>query len=215
MPNRKLDLKGKTFGYLTVIEYAYTRNNSYWRCKCVCGNEITRNAQYLKNTRYFQNCGCVSSKLNKERATIHGDHKTRLYGIWASMKKRCLSKNNCNYPRYGGRGIKVCDEWLDYLTFKKWALSNGYSDDLTIDRIDVNGNYCPENCRWATMKEQQNNRRNNKKITYNNETHTVSEWAEITHISRHTLDFRFNNNWPLEIALTLSTDSKKPMASRI
>ena len=118
----------------------------------------------------------------------------RLYTIWRAMRERCRREANIGYSKYGGRGITVCDEWQDYEAFKRWAYENGYQDVLSIDRIDVDGNYCPENCRWATMKEQANNKRNNHVVTYKGETHTVAEWAEITGISYRTIISRLNRD---------------------
>lgn len=136
----------------------------------------------------------------------HGDStngkQQRLYRIWTGIIARC---NNKNAKYYGSKGIKVCDEWRDYVNFKKWAEANGYADNLTIDRIDNSKDYCPENCRWATMKEQQRNRTNNHIIEYNNESHTISEWAEIFNINVDVLIYRINNGWDVSTALTTPT----------
>lgn len=118
----------------------------------------------------------------------------RLYSIWGSMRNRCKNKNNANYLRYGGRGITICKEWNDYLTFKKWALENGYNDTLSIDRIDNNGNYEPSNCRWADRIMQANNKRNNHLITFNGETHTAAEWSKLTGIHYRTILSRLNRD---------------------
>lgn len=131
-----------------------------------------------------------------------GRSKTKLYSVWKTMKYRCSNKNNHKYKNYGGRGIKVCDEWKDYSLFKAWALSNGYRDNLTIDRVDVDGNYEPNNCRWVDMKTQQRNRSNNKLIEYKGETKCLSEWVEITGIGHKTILYRLNNGWSVEKALT-------------
>ncbi len=118
------------------------------------------------------------------------------------MKYRCYNPKSQYYYRYGARDIKVCDEWLnDFKAFYDWSMANGYRDNLTIDRIDVNGNYEPSNCRWVSQKMQQNNRSNNRLITYNNETHTISEWAEICNISQACLRHRIERNWNIEKAL--------------
>lgn len=132
----------------------------------------------------------------------HGEYK-RLYKTWADMKNRCMSPDYRNYHRYGGRGIKVCDEWMQYEPFKDWALKNGYNDSLTISRIDINGNYEPSNCKWATPKEQSNNQTNTVRFEYNGESHTIAEWAEIVGLPRTTLSHRINkHHWPIEKALT-------------
>lgn len=128
---------------------------------------------------------------------------SRLYSIWRHMKERCHNKNHIAFQRYGGRGISVCDEWKsDFLCFKKWSLENGYSAELTIDRVDNDGNYCPENCRWATREEQQNNRSANHLLTFKGETHSLAEWGRIMGISRITIKSRIREGWTVEEALT-------------
>lgn len=136
---------------------------------------------------------------------FRGIAKTRLYYIWSHMKQRCYNENETNYHKYGARGIKVCGEWLDdFMAFRKWALSNGYRDDLTLDRIDFNGNYEPSNCRWATYIQQANNTRKNHLLTFNGETHTLTEWSRIVKIKRPTIERRINKyGWSVEEALTI------------
>lgn len=131
-------------------------------------------------------------------------YESRLYRIWYNMRNRCNNPNNPNFPYYGGRGIKVCEEWdQNYNSFEQWAISNGYQDDLTVDRKDVNGNYEPNNCKWSTRKEQTNNRRVTRRITANGETHTVPEWAEITGLKPATINARINKlHWDEERAVT-------------
>lgn len=141
--------------------------------------------------------------LIKEHIT-HGFSKTeKLYNVWKSMRQRCLNKNNDDYSHYGGRGITICQDWLDsYIPFREWALANGYQDGLTIDRIDYNGNYCPENCRWITQHDQNRNRTNNRYITYNGVTKTMTDWAEEYNINLRTLKSRLDAGCDIEDALT-------------
>ena len=127
---------------------------------------------------------------------------SRLYSIYAGMKERCSNPCHCAYQNYGGRGISYCEEWQDFQAFKTWAESNGYSDSLTLDRIDVNGNYEPSNCRWITFKEQQNNRTNNHLIEYNGDLKTLQQWGEIFNIKWTTLYKRLQSGWDIEKALT-------------
>ena len=156
----------------------------------------------------------MKSELWKETMkrvhTTHGGSKTRLFRIWQYMRKRCYNKNDSNYERYGGRGITVCEEWnKDFAAFRDWAMANGYREDLSLDRIDNNGPYCPENCRWATAKQQGNNRRSTHLITYNGETHSIKEWAEITGIAKSTIGNRLKAGATPEDALTRPVRRKK------
>lgn len=124
-----------------------------------------------------------------------------LYNKWSSMKTRCYSSHSKDYKNYGGRGIKICEEWLDYKYFREWSLSSGYIEGLTIDRIDNDGNYEPNNCKWLTMAEQQRNKRNNRIITYNGESSTLVEWGEKCHIHPDRIGARLNSGWSVEDSL--------------
>lgn len=155
---------GKKFGRLTVLAFSHKDKwrKNYWLCLCSCGKQIIvrDNALTSGNTK---SCGCLRKEISTKRQLKHGLCRTRLYRIWCDMKNRCYNKNVDAYKNYGARGISLCSSWLlSFQQFSTWAYANGYNDTLTIDRVDNNGNYCPSNCRWITIQEQQKNRRNNK-----------------------------------------------------
>lgn len=193
---------GQKFGRLKVIERADNNchGQAQWKCVCDCGNFVVVPGYKLRSG-HTKSCGCLKRENTSKIHKKHGETGNRLYVCWQHMKNRCNNPSKKYYCNYGGRGISVCPEWEDYQTFRNWALSNGYNDDLTIDRIDVDGNYCPENCRWTTMVEQQNNRRNNHFVDYNGETRTLAEWSRIIGINYDVLQMRINKlNWPIEKA---------------
>lgn len=185
------DLTGRRFGRLTVIGIEDTNTRkTYWACQCDCGKmKRVRSDSLLRGS--IRSCGCLKEERDKINLNSSASKKkfeetgykvggTRLYGIWQNMKGRCNNPNDARYDRYGGRGIKVCGEWeTDFIAFHDWAIASGYSDDLTLDRKDNDGDYCPDNCRWATQKEQSNNRSTNIKITIGNATKNLTEWCEI------------------------------------
>ena len=196
---KRTDLTGKRVGKLTVIDYAYTKNNkAYWNCICDCGNKCVVTARNLI-TAMTQSCGCSKRESMRKVALKHGGSGTRLYSIWCNMKDRCYNPNNKHYHRYGGRDITICSEWVNnFSSFESWALSHGYDDKLSIDRINNDAGYNPENCRWVTNKVQQNNRSTNHLITYKGETMDVTEWADKVGIPASTLYDRLAYGWTLD-----------------
>lgn len=184
----KLDLTGQRYGRLTVIEEEKrnTGEKTKWICHCDCGKNTNVSTDNLRAGRVVS-CGCSK----KEKATKHGQWGTRIYRIWADMKQRCSNTKHKYYHRYGGRGITVCDEWTeDFQAFYDWAMDNGYQGNLTIDRKDNDKGYHPDNCRWTTHKKNCNNRSDSVFITVDGESHSISEWAEITGIPKTTIEWR-------------------------
>lgn len=205
---KKIELTGERFSKLLVVEYSYSRNGkAYWKCVCQCGKEVIVEGFSLRSG-HTKSCGCLRKIDGLEPRYRHGYINQRLYKIWSNMKTRCTNPNHPFYKDYGGRGITYCSDWDDFVLFKEWAFANGYNDDLSIDRINVNGNYVPENCRWVDMKTQNRNRRNNHLITFNGETHCISEWAEITGIKRETIKSRLKYGWSIEKVLTTNVKNQ-------
>lgn len=197
------DLTGKRFGRLTVIELDPVRKGRklYWVCKCDCGNTKSIRSDALLSG-ITKSCGCYNLECISIRATKHGLSKHPLFKEWTGIKQRCYNPNERYYYNYGGRGITVCDEWLHSPeNFINWCLSHGYQKGLTLDRIDNNKGYSPDNCRWTTRKIQANNTRRNRYITYNGETHTVPEWAEILNLKYDVLIHRLAHGWSVEKAI--------------
>jgi hypothetical protein len=182
------------FGKLICVELAGIDKHrvAMWRCKCECGNELVTAAGNLTKG-YTKSCGCSNKTIK------HGLHgKTNIYGVWKGIRARCFRKTEPSYKRYGGRGISVCAEWLEFKPFYDWAISSGYEKRLTIERINNDGNYEPSNCKWATLAEQQNNKRNNIKITKNNQTKTASQWGKELGIMPCTIYSRIRYGWAKE-----------------
>ena len=208
----KEDYIGLRYGRLVIISWEGKRGyHTYVKCKCDCGN--TKSIRlYRLETGETKSCGCIRKELFEETRkdlTIHGKSDTRLHSIYKSMKARCYSVKHISYSNYGGKGIEICDEWLeDFMNFYNWAHNNGYKDNLTIDRIDSKGNYEPNNCRWATSKEQANNTSRNINITYQGETKTLKQWSEHLGINYYTLLRRYNSGWNAEDMLTKPVQSK-------
>lgn len=199
------DLTNKRFGKLLVVENTNKKRNkkTIWLCKCDCGNYKEVQVDNL-TSGHTKSCGCLNGKGYK-----HNLKNTRLYYIWSCMKQRCYNENHKQYKDYGQRGIKICNEWHEFINFYNWAINNDYQDNLTIDRINNNGNYEPDNCRWVNMKIQSNNRRSNHIIEYKNETHTLKEWCDILKLNYKTIQTRINSlKWNVKKAFETPTNIK-------
>lgn len=205
MPRKDIPV-GTRFGHLVVVGKAQPiKHRSASVVRCDCGTVKTL-VNCALTSWVHTSCGCMVGK----NLVTHGESKSRLFKIWANMIERC-SRNRSRYRNYYGRGIRVCDEWRsDFKAFRDWARTNGYSDSLSIDRIDVNGNYEPSNCRWIPMREQMRNRTTNVRLTAFGQTLTVAEWARKIGINEGTLRTRLSRlHWSPEKALSTTTNKRK------
>lgn len=198
MSGKPQDIKGQRFGRFTVLEYV---GDQKWLCQCDCGTIKKVIGPRLRSGE-IKSCRCLQREKVAERGTKHGLSNTRLYKIWGNMKQRCYNPNASKYYLYGGSGVKVCNEWLDFMNFYEWSLANGYTDNLSIDRIDSSKDYEPSNCRWVTYKVQGNNTRANHYLEYMGERKTMAEWAEAVGLPYKVLSERIRRKWNVERALT-------------
>lgn len=209
---------GQRFERLVVLGRSFTTERKKCRritvCRCDCGKIVAVSEANLLNC-HSRSCGC----LHREKFTKHGSYqngkRVRLYRIWQTMHNRCRNKSQVAFDRYGGRGISVCSEWGEYTVFRDWALENGYRNDLTIDRIDNDGSYCPQNCRWVTMREQSQNTIRNRLMTAFGETKCLSEWHRDPRngMSKRGLCERLKKGMSLQAAMT--TPSRITQKSRV
>lgn len=187
---KSIDLTNQRFGKLQVLHVDENPLNKTkrWLCQCDCGNITTAMTNELKSGRK-SSCGC---KKQETFQVIHGQSGTRMYHIWKSIKRRCCNPNNPSYSYYGGRGISICDEWKNnFESFYNWSVQNGYSCSLTIDRIDVNGNYEPGNCRWVTIAEQSINKTNTVYIELNGVSKPMKDWCNIYNVPYYLVQQRY------------------------
>lgn len=201
------NISGQKFNKLTALYKLnnYHKKGCYWLCVCDCGNLKEVRKQDLKRG-YVKSCGCSKKGIH----TTHEKTNTRLYKIYYGMRRRCYNVNYPYYKDYGGRGITMCDEWFNnFMNFHNWAIDNGYDDNLTIDRIDNNKGYSPNNCRWTTSKQQNRNRRTAKLITYKGETKPLAEWCEILNLNYWTIKSRLYRGWDIEKAIELNIKEVK------
>ena len=195
---------GNKYNKLTVLNFEKKelRKNHwryYYKCKCECGKTTIVERDNIVSGK-TKTCGCSRSEAKTKHNLCH----SRIYKIYNDMKKRCYNKKSKSYKNYGERGIVICKEWLnDFMNFYNWSMENGYADNLSIDRINVDGDYEPSNCRWATQKEQANNTRRNRYLTYKGETHTISEWSDIYNLKSATIRARLAYGYTPEQALEM------------
>lgn len=208
MKKNLIDMTGQRVGRLTVVQRAPqndAKGTAMWICICDCGEIRTLRGSVLRNGKTVS-CGCY----NRDKQISHGGSHTRLYQIWINMRRRCTDHREKDYPRYGGRGITVCDEWCSsFEAFRDWALANGYQESLSLDRSDNNGPYSPENCKWATPQEQANNRRGNVTVTLDGQTHTLAEWERILGIRYGALRDMKADGKDLRLVIELAMTEKE------
>ncbi len=207
-----VDVTGKIFEFMKVIEYRGIKNNkSLWLCECSCIDKKLFLVNKSLNIKNSMSCGCMRATKVSVANTTHGMTNTTEFESWHQMKSRCCNPKNKDYHNYGGRRITVCERWLE--SFENFFLDMGPrpEPEYSIDRIDVNGNYCPENCKWATKREQANNKRKTRKIEYNGQTYSLSQFCEIFNVIRSTFTQRLDIGWPIEKAMkpTIEIDGRK------
>lgn len=212
-------LIGLRFGKLIILSAEHKRDNSgYIRCmlqwKCDCG-KVGESAAYQITGGKTRSCSCYRIQRTKESNTKHGQSYNPIYQVWAGMWGRCNNPNDKFYHNYGGRGINICDEWKESKVFFSWALKNGYVHGLELDRKNNDGDYCPDNCRFVTVKQNQRNKRNNRFIEFRGESKTVAEWCELMNMKYYVVLRRLNRGWSADLALTKSEKYVLKKADRI
>lgn len=215
MGRKVIDLTGKRNGFLTIQKYLRTeKRGAVWSVLCDCGNQFeTLSTVFQKGKRIHCGPGCKARFPDRDPLSLnshHGESRTRLHIIWTGMKQRCSDGAHPSRKYYYDRGIQVCEEWFEsYIVFREWALANGYADDLTLDRKDVNGDYTPDNCRWATPVQQARNKTNSILLEFNGVTKHIHDWAEELGLSRHTLIQRYKKGKSVEDIFTKTRINRK------
>lgn len=208
--SKLIDITGKRYNHLTVIRRVENAKNgvAVWECRCDCGNITKVRGSNLKSGA-VKSCGCL--RHTTKPTLKHNMSHTRLYRTWAAMKQRCYGSSNRSLKDYGGRGIKMCEEWREsFELFMEWAMSNGYSDDLTIERINVDGDYCPENCMWIPWEQQQGNRRMNLRLEHNGKTQNLAAWCRELSLPYSQIHNRiYKLGWSFERAISEPVHAEK------
>ena len=207
MAKRTSKKLGNVYGQFVLIDTYRKNNDTVWVVKCTKCGEVQTKSRHSVEKQITECIKCGNPVIQRN---VQGHYKDRIYHIFNLMIQRTTNPLKDGYKYYGGRGISVCEEWkADFMKFYNWSMENGYDETKSIDRIDTNGDYCPENCRWVSMQIQQNNRRNNKRYTINGETKTVADWARVYNISRYIVYNRLRAGWGIETALTKEIDCSK------
>lgn len=207
VPVNVQDITGRTFGRLRVVQFARCdqHGNSWWECECSCGNRRATTGTRLRHG-HTQSCGCLRNERTRAAKTTHGlssgINRAKEYGVWVSIKVRIYNPRSKYYDKYGGRGISMCPQWRESFTSFLRDMGPRPSDRHSIERVDVNGDYCPSNCVWALPVTQQNNRRNNTRVLFRGETKNLGQWARHFGIKPSTLCQRLKHGWTMERALT-------------
>lgn len=204
-----IDMSGQKYGYLTALSISHRneREEIFWNCQCQCGSLVVIKGSLMRQGQ-TKSCGCYRKEVTSMNKKTHGMRSTRLYNVWNHMKRRCTEKNTKEYKNYGGRGITVCDEWENPQNFFEWAIANGYKDNLTIERINVNGNYRPDNCEFIPKSLQSKNRRYNLMIDTGGAEVCAAEAARMAGVSRKTVA-----NW-YHAGLIKTINDVKALANR-
>ncbi len=211
MARAVIDISGQKYGRYTVIKRdgSNKSGNATWLCQCDCGVYKVVAAGALRSGE-TKSCGCWIRDVTSERSITHGNSKTRLYKIWIGMKSRCYNPKTNNYKDYGGRGIYICDLWKDYFeSFMEWSLAHGYQSNYSIDRINNDGPYAPNNCQWITKFDQQSNKRSNRLIEIDGIVNTVAEWGRVYGIDPQAIWGRINRGWDDSLAVTTPSDKRR------
>lgn len=200
-----INMANKKYGKLLALSLHHIdkRGKTYWLCKCDCGKETVADGYKIRKG-ITTSCGCVQANWRKTGPNhSHGLTNSRLYSIWSNIKARCNNPKNYEFKYYGGKGVCICQEWTDFSAFYEWAINHGYNDKLTIKRDNVNGNYCPENCKWILPDKQYLNRTDSHFVTAFGKTQTIKEWSDETGIKYGTIERRINAyHWPAERAVS-------------
>lgn len=191
----KRDLSGLRFGHLIVIREngRSSQSNVKWLCKCDCGNEVSVNSSYLI-TKHTSSCGCFKKECSTNRFTTHGQTGTHLYKIWASMIQRCHDRKSKSFKSYGEKGVSVCNEWREFEGFYSWAINNGYKETLSIDRIDCEGNYSPNNCQWIPLSLNREKHRDSIMLNYQGEERPLKTWCDKLNLPTQTVRRYYRKN---------------------